>query len=161
MENLLALDQSLNTTGFAYFENGKLKDCGLFKVNSKLPLPERLGEIWKHLNELSNKYAFERLAFEGIQNQNNNETFKKLAYVQAVIMMWTFFSQIPTKELPPSHWRSILSKKFRVKFGQKRAEQKRNAQKLVYDKMGIEVEEDVADAICIGIAAMNQQKSAF
>ena len=43
--------------------------------------------MWKHLNELHNEYEFEYVAFEDIQNQNNNETFKKLAYCQSAIYL--------------------------------------------------------------------------
>lgn len=158
MKNLLSLDQSLNTTGFAYFENGKIKDCGLFKINNKMPMPQRLGTFYKELSKMSARYDFDTIAFEGIQNQNNNSTFQKLAYVQAAVMLWVYFNDVNIKEYLPSHWRKILSDKYHFRFGRKRAEQKRNAQKLVDDKMHIQVEEDVADAICIGWAAIADQE---
>lgn len=41
----------------------------------------------QHLSELENKFDFQDVFFEDIQSQQNKETYKKLAYVQAAIMV--------------------------------------------------------------------------
>lgn len=43
--------------------------------------------IMKKLSELENEFEFENLFFEDIQSQQNKETYKKLAYVQAAILI--------------------------------------------------------------------------
>ena len=67
--------------------------------------------------------------------------------------------------LAPSHWRSILKSHYGlVGFGRSRAEQKKSARGFVKDHYNIDVSEDEADAICIGIAGIiekNSKKSAF
>ena len=66
--------------------------------------------------------------------------------------------------LAPSHWRSILKSQFGIGFGRSRAEQKKSARGFVKDHYNIDVSEDEADAICIGIAGIiekNSKKSAF
>ena len=66
--------------------------------------------------------------------------------------------------LAPSHWRSILKSPFGIGFGRSRAEQKKSARGFVKDHYNIDVSEDEADAICIGIAGIiekNSKKSAF
>jgi hypothetical protein len=45
--------------------------------------------------------------------------------------------------IPPSVWRSTCEIK-----GRKREEQKKNAQLFVKNKFNIDVDEDIADAIC-------------
>jgi len=62
--------------------------------------------------------------------------------------------------MAPSHWRSILD----YSFGRKREEQKKAAMNLVKEKCGLSVSSDEADAICIGLAYLQEtskNKSAF
>ena len=66
---------------------------------------------------------------------------------------------IETKELSPSHWRSILKDKYGVKFGRSRADQKKAAQNFVKEHFNIVESEDTCDAICLGLAAVNEEKS--
>ncbi len=144
---ILALDQAVVTTGFAVFENNQLITKGTFKTKSTLPIEERLGNIWKSVNELRQEHEIDHIAFEDIQNQGNAETYKKLAYCQAAIYLYCYFNEIPCSVLGPSHWRSLLGIK-----GRKREEQKKAAIEYVKDKYKIECTSDEADAVCIGAA---------
>ena len=146
--NFLALDQALQKTGWAYFDNGELVDYGCFNIDSSSPIGRRLAIFWDHLGKLHQEHEFEEVVFEGIQNQNNNETYKKLAYVQAAIMLWCYYKNIDYEILAPSEWRSKLN----YTFGKKREEQKANAINYVKDMINKEVTSDEADAICIGFA---------
>ena len=157
---LLSLDQALNTTGWAIFDNNKLIENDSFNIKATAPIEVRLGSFWKKLNSLYEKYNFDYLVFEDIQNQNNNETYKKLAYCQATIYLWCYFKEIKCSVMAPSHWRSVLD----YSFGRKREEQKKAAMNLVKEKCGLSVSSDEADAICIGLAYLQEtskNKSAF
>jgi Holliday junction resolvasome RuvABC endonuclease subunit len=154
----LSLDQSLNVTGWAMFEGAKLVNCGTFKVPASKPIDERLNLFMKNLCELENAYDFEKVYFEDIQNQNNNDTYKKLAYVQAAILIWCYSVNKPYDILSPSHWRKTIKDKYGVSFGRARAEQKQNAIDFVQEKYKITVDSDTADAICIGCAANIEDK---
>ena len=88
------------------------------------------------------------------QQAGNVLTYKHLAYVQAAILMWCDFNQIPYEIYAASHWRKVLG----GKFGRKREEQKQHALDLVKDYCGQEVTSDEADAICIGLAAIRERK---
>ena len=162
---LLALDQSLNTTGWAIFDNEQLVTYGTFTISPTRPIEERLHNIWKNINELYAIHEFDFLVFENIQQQHGNvETFKKLAYVQAALMLWCYNSDMKYKILGPSEWRKILSDKYKIKFGRARAEQKENCMKLIKDIYEEQCSEDESDAIAIGTAAtiqMHQKESAF
>lgn len=149
---ILALDQALGTTGVAIFENNELVHWGHFKTVSFKPVEERLCEIWKELNKLLNTYEFEYVVFEDIQKQNNQETYKKLAYVQAAIMIWCYNQNIKFTIYSPSHWRKILKETYNVSFGRKRDEQKKAAIDFINYKYQMIVSSDEADAICIGCA---------
>lgn len=102
--------------------------------------------------------------FEGIQKQSNAETFKKLAYCQATILLWCYWNELKYTILPPSHWRKTLKDKYGLGFGNNRAQQKKTAQALVQEIFELNVSEDTADAICIGLAGIlekESKKSAF
>lgn len=150
----LSLDQSLRTTGWAIFENKNLKQYGHFTIPSHHPIEQRLNEFMRKLNDLYREYEFDELMFEDIQNQNNNETYKKLAYVQATIIIWCYNNNIKFHILSPSHWRSILKERCGISFGRKREEQKQKAIELVQQFFSRMVTSDEADAICLGYAGI-------
>lgn len=155
----LALDQSLNISGWSLFENNKLIDYGTFRINASLTIEQRLGQLWKHLNELNEKYNFSFIFFEDIQYQNNKDTFKKLAYVQSAILLWCYWNDIKYNILAPSHWRKIISENYNIKFGKARADQKKNCLNFIKEHFNLkEVSEDEADSIALGLAGLFERK---
>lgn len=149
---VVSLDQALKTSGYAVYQDGKLITSGTFSIPANKPIEERLFNFWKELNNLYNTYDFDKLIFEDIQYQNNAETHKKLAYVQASILLWAYNQNVKFEIYSPSHWRSILKDKCKISFCKSRTEQKAIARQLVKDRFQIDVSEDEADAVCIGLA---------
>lgn len=161
-----SLDQALQTTGWAIFNNDKLIDYGTFKTKASDPIELRLGQIWNELNKLEEQYNFEYIFFEDIQQQKGNvDTFKRLSYVQASIILWCYWiGNIKYTILSPSHWRKIIGDKYNIKFGRNRVEQKKAAQNFIQTLYDLSVKEDEADAIALGIAGIieyNQNRSAW
>lgn len=164
MRRTLALDQASRVTGWAIYDNKNLVTSGHFSIAANKTMQQRLLSFIDHLNELINKYNVEKIYYEGIQYQNNIETYKKLAYIQAMIIYNTTVHNLPILELTPSHWRSLIKDKHGVKFGRSRAEQKKKAQEFVKEYFNIDATEDEADAICLGYAGIledEKNKSAF
>lgn len=163
---VLSIDQSLKVSGWCVFNGSKIDDIGFFQIKPTLPIEQRLTTFFTQLDDLLEKYKFTTLIFEDIQQQNNAETFKKLAYVQATILIWCYNRCIKFHILSPSHWRSVIKDNCGVSFGRKRAEQKEAALNFVKEKFPKlkDVTSDEADAICIGYAYLlekNKNKSAF
>ena len=145
----LALDQALQTSGWAIFKDEELIAHGSFSISTKKDMGERLALIYDEIAYLYGEYEFEAIFFEDIQNQQSNLTYSRLAYVQAVIMLWCEFEgNMPYRILAPSHWRSVLG----GGFGNRREEQKNHAIALVKELYGESVGSDEADAILIGRA---------
>ena len=152
---IISLDQSLSCTGWAVFDNKTLIAADTFSVSKTAPMDRRLLEIYKNLTDLYYKYEFEKIYFEDIQLQAGNAlTYKHLAYAQAAIILWCGHMNMDWSMSAPSHWRKILG----GGFGRKRAEQKRYAIDLVEKWYNIEVSSDIADAICIGRAAIKENR---
>lgn len=160
----LALDQALNTSGWAIFYDSNLEKFSTFSTKSSAPIGERLWTIWQRLDDLNQIYDFNFIFFEDIQHQANLETYKKLAFCQAAIILWCWHHNKNYLILSPSHWRSILKDNYKISFGKTRPEQKKAAQQLVKQQYNINATQDEADAICIGMAGIkeyNKNQSAF
>ena len=152
---IISLDQSLSCTGWAVFDDKTLIAADTFSVSKTAPMDRRLLEIYKNLTDLYHEYEFEKIYFEDIQLQAGNAlTYKHLAYAQAAIILWCGYMDMDWSMSAPSHWRKVLG----GGFGRKRAEQKRYAIQLVQKWYNIEVLSDIADAICIGRAAIQESR---
>nr|DAL72995.1 MAG TPA: Holliday junction resolvase [Caudoviricetes sp.] len=162
---LLALDQASRVTGVAIFNDDKLVKYGTFEIKSNQELGKRLTQFLENLDKLYAAYHFDAVAYEDIQLQMGNvETYKKLAYIQAMILFWCEKHEKNLYCLSPSHWRKVLKDKYGMSWGRKRAEQKQTAIDFIQEHYKKEVDSDTADAICIGCAAnieINKNKSAF
>lgn len=164
MRRTLALDQASRTTGWAVFDNKKVIGFGHFSISANKTIGERLESFIKDFNVLIETYHPEKIYFEGIQYQNNAETYKKLAMIQAMVIYWSREKQIESLELTPSHWRSVIKDKHNIKFGRTRAEQKAKSKQFVEDYFELLASEDESDAICLGYAGIledEKYKSAF
>ena len=162
---LLALDQASRVTGVAIFDDDKLIKYGTFEIKSNQELGKRLTQFLENLDKLYAAYHFDAVAYEDIQLQMGNvETYKKLAYIQAMILFWCEKHEKNLYCLSPSHWRKILKDKYGMSWGRKRVEQKQTAIDFIQEHYKKEVDSDTADAICIGCAAnieINKNESAF
>lgn len=162
---LLALDQASRVTGVAIFDDDKLVKYGIFEIKSNQELGKRLTQFLENLDKLYAAYHFDSIAYEDIQLQMGNvETYKKLAYIQAMIIFWCEKHEKNLYCLSPSHWRKVLKDKYGMSWGRKRAEQKQAAIDFIQEHYEKEVDSDTADAICIGCAAnieINKTESAF
>lgn len=162
---LLALDQASRVTGVAIFDDDKLIKYGTFEIKSNQELGKRLTQFLESLDKLYAVYHFDAIAYEDIQLQMGNvETYKKLAYIQAMILFWCEKHEKNLYCLSPSHWRKVLKDKYGMSWGRKRAEQKQTAIDFIQEHYEKKVDSDTADAICIGCAAnieINKTESAF
>lgn len=147
---ILALDQSTRVTGWAVFADGALQEYGKFDAeNAGADIGKRLTYIKDKVKALIDKHDIQKVLIEEIQLQNtvgnNVVTYKKLAYVQAIIIQLLDEIKMPYEIVASSSWKSTLGIK-----GRARAEQKKNAQLYVNTTYGIKATQDECDAICIG-----------
>ena len=156
---ILALDQSTRVTGWAVFADDALQEYGKFDAeNAGADIGKRLTYIRTKIWSLIEKYDIEKIVIEEIQLQNtvgnNVVTYKKLAYVQAVIIQLLDEINMPYEIVASSSWKSTLGIK-----GRARAEQKKNAQIYVNTIYNIKATQDECDAICIGTHMIKKPSS--
>lgn len=159
MSRLLALDQASKVTGWAIFEDGKLKSYGKISLDDP-NIDIRLVQLRQGIQTLVTDYNIDEVIFEDIQQQNNVannvQTFKVLAEVYGVVSELLQEIQIPHSTVLAASWKSTLGIK-----GRTRAEQKKNAQLYVEQNYGIHVIQDIADAVCIGTHHIKKNKCAW
>lgn len=149
---LLALDQATQVTGWALFENGKLIEQNTFSPTGSLEI--RLTRLRAWLDKFLDKYpkeievALEEIQLQSIPGQSRDmavTTYKKLAYVQGIIIELLTSKGIEYTIVASSSWKSTCGVK-----GRAREEQKANAAQYVLKEFGISPVQDACDAICIG-----------
>jgi len=149
---IICLDQATKITGYSIFEDKQLIIYGTLEVDQKEKnYIERIRQMYFKIKELISSNSPDFVVFEGVQYQNNFNTYLQLGNIQGVIMAYLFELNIGFQIIEPSAWKSFCSIK-----GKKREEQKKNTQKFVKDKFGLDVSEDTADAIGIGVWAINK-----
>lgn len=156
---ILALDQSTRITGWAVFADDALQEYGKFDAeNAGADIGKRLTYIRTKVQSLIEKHDIQKVVFEEIQLQNtvgnNVVTYKKLAYVQAIIIQLLDEIKMPYEIVASSSWKSTLGIK-----GRARAEQKKNAQIYINTSYGIKATQDECDAICIGAHYLKNKSS--
>lgn len=159
---LLSLDLSTKSSGWAVFEDGKLLDYGCITASST-DLINRIHKMTNEINSLVlNKYKINKIIVEEVRPEGgygvgNQKTHKALMWLQAAIAIFIHdtYPEIEIEYIYPSSWRASLG----IKNGRgiKRQTLKEADMEFVKNKYRINVNDDIADAICIGLAQYTQQ----
>lgn len=152
MAKVLSLDQSTRLSGYCFLENGQYVDSGVIDMSkSKLETNKRSFEMAKALWKIIKKYNPEHLVIEDTQQQNNVKTVITLARLQGMIIGYAEAHKINVHILLPSQWRAALS--YSQGPNVKRAELKQQSINYVKQNLGLDLQEDEAEAVAEGIAA--------
>jgi Holliday junction resolvasome RuvABC endonuclease subunit len=144
---ILNLDQSTRATGYSGFENKVLQEHGVLKVkNEKSPVFDRMKEMVDMIENLINEYQPDYITLENTQKQVNVDVFKTLSQLQGVIIKLLFDMDIGFSLVYPTEWRKTCEIKER-----KRDDQKLAAIQYIKDNFELDMQEDEAEATCIGV----------
>lgn len=138
------------------FEDDHFCGCGLIDYDKSAYSPEvRFILMCKAVSDLIRREAPNFVCFEGLAYQKNAATLIELAQLQGVIIgtclnaKWAN-DQIEFYIYPASSWRKALH--FAQGKNVKRPDLKKQAQEYALNAYGMELDEDTADAVCIGAA---------
>lgn len=152
--NILSIDASTKSTGYAIYKHNKLISYDCIKTTSS----QLFNRINKMVIEIQ-KILFENPDIDYVVLQQvrqegfmNIKTYKALMYLQGCIgkMIYDNFKHIQMDFLYPSAWRKVCQ--IKQGRGVKRNQQKKNDIQWVKDNFNIQVNDDIADAIGIGYA---------
>ena len=159
-KQILAIDGSTTSTGIAIYDNTKLiyYTCITASGNTF----SRIIKITDKIKEIYQKYNITNVIMEQVlpeEVRHNQATYKALMYLQASIVLMLHQKKQTVQFYTASHWRKICG--IKTGRGIKRQELKKISTQLIKQKYGIDVNDDISDAICLGNAYAQQNGSAF
>lgn len=155
---ILSLDLSTKSSGWAVVDGEMVADYGLI-TSASTDLIKRIHIMIDGINEVLKKYSdinkiiVEEVRPEGGYGVGNQKTHKALMYLQAALEFLIhdeYNKKVEIEYIFPSSWRAACG----IKNGRgiKRTTLKEADIAFVKEKFGLDVNDDVADAICIGYA---------
>lgn len=151
----LALDLSTKSSGWALFENQDLIKYGCITAGSA-NLFNRIDKMTKELSDILDSYNIDNVVIEDVIPEdvhNNQQIYKVLTYLQGFILRELDHHSITNiKFYVSSEWRKLCG--IKTGKGVKRESLKPQDIAFVQNQFDIKVNDDVADAICIGFAAV-------
>ena len=159
---LLSLDLSTKSSGWAVFEGEQLMDHGCY-TSASTDMIKRIHIMIDGIQSLLDKYTdidtivVEEVRPEGGFGVGNLQTHRALMWLQAAIgfLLHDEFKKTDIEYVYPSSWRSSCG--IKNGRGVKRLSQKEADIEFVQETYGIKVNDDIADAICIGHAQVYQE----
>lgn len=153
---IVSIDSSTRRTGMACFENGQLYQHGLIDLSKDdTDTEERILTMGSKMLQALDVWRPTIVYIEQAQGQGKNVALvRKLSELIGFAKAWCVSHDAYIEEVPPSVWRKHVG----IEQGKrKRAELKADSIALVKDTFGIDVGDDEADSICIGIAMLNRE----
>jgi len=151
----LALDMSTKSSGWAIFEDQSLKEYGCITAGSA-NLYNRIHKMISELEEILKKYNIDNVIIEDVVPEDvkgNQTVFKALMYLQGFVMDCLDRNNLRNiKFFTSSEWRKKCG--IHTGRGVKRDSLKPKDIQFCYSQFGIKANDDIADAICIGFAAV-------
>lgn len=151
-KTILAIDASTKSTGIAVFKDKDLiyYDC---IVSSSTNLYNRIDVMVEGLEKVLDKYKIDLIVIEDVlpdEVGGNQNTYKALTYLQGFFFHLFDKYKIKHKFFVSSQWR----KRCGIKTGPgiHRETLKKKDMEFVKNTYGLDVNDDIADAICIGHA---------
>ena len=151
---ILSIDGSTKSSGWSVFEDGKLIDYGCI-TSSSTDMIKRIQIMIKGLSQVLTNHNIKTIVLEEVRPENglqNIKTHKALMYLQAAIafLVHENFPSTDIEYLYPNEWRSKCG--IKTGAGVRRSSLKPLDIKFVKETYGLDVNDDIADAIGIGHA---------
>lgn len=154
--NILSLDLSTKSSGYAVSIDKELKDYGCIQSTSTDSV-KRIVIMRDGVAEIIKKYDVKEIVIEEVRTDyNNSHTFRMLNWVQAAIVLaaYDIDPKIKISYLQASSWRSKIG--IKTGRGIKRDVLKQKDIEYVQNKYGITANDDICDAICLLDAYIGQ-----
>ena len=148
----LALDLSSKSTGYAIYENQQLEKYGCISASSA-NLYKRIEKMTTELTTILKENKIDKVVIEDVvpdDVHNNGTVFRALMHLQGVVCFTLNKFNLTPEYVVASHWRKMCG--IRTGAGVRRESLKAKDIEFVKNQFGLSVNDDIADAICIGFA---------
>ena len=154
---ILGVDPGTAITGYGVIEYTGNKfigyECGVIQTQASLSLPERLGIIYKKLNDIVERYNPQHMAVEELYFSKNTRTALAVGQARGVVLLTGVQSNLFVGEYTP-----LQVKQSVVGYGRAKKEQ---VQRMVATILGLEkvpTPDDAADAYAVAICHAHSYK---
>ena len=148
MERVVSIDSSTKKTGAALFVDGQFKEYRLIDFSDNKSVNDRMSLMGRELQELLSHWQPELVVIEEPNGYGKNiQVYRYLSEIIGIVRIWAFMHSCVMEEIKPTVWRKRIGINQSKK---KRDELKAESIAYVKKTYGLEVNDDVADAICIG-----------
>lgn len=147
---ILAFDQASRKTGAAWFEDTTLMGYQLIDFSKMKDADERTKLMILKMFELIEEIKPDAIVFENVTLQRSPGAAIMLAQLAGSLIGYCYEHNIRGMMYKPSEWRRMLDFKQGSKVT--REALKKQALDFVKEHYDLDVDEDEADAICIGCA---------
>jgi Holliday junction resolvasome RuvABC endonuclease subunit len=149
---VIAFDQSTSITGYSIWIDYELNNYGKLIVENpkkKNPWTRIMEMYWLIFHFLDNEKP-DFVGFEGIQYQGGISTLQVLAEMRGALASKLFEMDVGFEDIMPTEWKGFCNIE-----GKDRITQKANTIQMVKEKFGLDVSEDEADSIGLGMFLNN------
>ena len=146
-KTIIGIDGASKKTGIAVIHDGKLRYT-LLDYHKISDAEERITEMTKGITEFIGQYSPATIWMEDTWTSRNPKVSQMLTTILGGVRYWSTMNECEFNTILPSSWRKRLGMN---EHGAKRDELKHKSIEFVSDKFGVEVSDDIADAICIAI----------
>jgi crossover junction endodeoxyribonuclease RuvC len=154
---ILGLDPGIADTGYGVIrDNGNSIECltyGSIQTSSKLPLVDRLEELFNSLNNIIKEYKPDKAAVEDLFFNKNVKTALIVGQARGVIMLSLKVNKIDLQEFTPPQVKQAVSS-----YGRATKNQVQKMVKMILKLEEIPKPDDAADALAVAICALNNNK---
>jgi len=116
MHRVLGIDPGLQITGYGVVEivdgqiEPRLVDAGVFRLNAKLTIPDRLVDLHNDLNELLDEAQPDEMAVEKLYaHYKHPRTAILMGHARGVIMLCAKLRGIPVHDLPSTEVKKAIT----------------------------------------------------
>lgn len=150
------LDCSTKMSGISIMQDGKLKFYTLVDTHKEKDVMKRIRMMFASICEMLDQYNIDAIYMEKAFSKQNVDTTMKLANLAGGIMLYCVQNDIEFNHPLPSEWRARIGIQQSNKI--KRDVLKAEAIEAVKREYGIDVNDDVAEAILIARSAFDLPK---
>jgi Holliday junction resolvasome RuvABC endonuclease subunit len=149
----IGFDQSTKITGYSVWINKKLIKYGTLEVKNadKFNPWERMREMYWLISDFLDNEKPDIVGFEGVQFQNNYSVYQVLSEMRGVLATALIERDVAFVDIMPTEWKSFCKIQ-----GKKREDQKLNTIQMVKREFNIDVTEDEADSIGLGLCLLSK-----
>lgn len=152
---MLSIDSSTTRSGVAIFSDGVYQESLLLDCSKLKNMDDRFKEMSLEFILVLHKYKPYIIYIEETVVNRNVAVQRFLTRLQGVIYGYCVLNDCEFNAIRPTSWRKLAGINQK---GKKRDELKKLAIDAVYQRLGINVGDDEAEAILIGIAALELYK---